>query len=274
MTETERLAAAETIAILKKDTAKVAEQLSAEVRSLLAECVGIKPGDAEEAVVRWDKFDADVIEQLITFESEEEKLAAAKRLLNLKHSTRVDNFSASLSGIIRTIKKYGCQNLESDVQKGTEEARRKTKAEKEAEEVAWKQTLAEEGVVDEDMDDDVIDDTAELSKLTGKPHPQDLILFAVPVCGPYQTLSQYHYRVKLTPGSMKRGKAAKQCVEMFLKEGQKSSATDRNRELIKQVVDNDWVQAICGDVKISAPGSSKVANTKKQKSKSKATKKN
>jgi NFACT protein C-terminal domain len=54
--------------------------------------------------------------------------------------------------------------------------------------------MDEEGLVDSDIDDDAIDDTGELSKLTGKPHPDDLLVFAVPVCAPYQTLSQYAYR--------------------------------------------------------------------------------
>ena len=64
-------------------------------------------------------------------------------------------------------------------------------------------------MVDSDLDEDAVDDTTELNKLTGKPHPEDLLLSAVPVCAPYQTLSQYTYRVKLTPGNMKRGKVLK-----------------------------------------------------------------
>jgi hypothetical protein len=112
----------------------------------------------------------------------------------------------------------------------------------------------------------------ELDKLTGKPHVDDLILFAVPVCAPYQTLSQYTYRVKLTPGNMKRGKAAKACIEMFLKDGQKSAVSDRNKELIKKVADTEWVHAMTGDVKISAAGASKAIQ--KQKAKNKTKKKN
>jgi hypothetical protein len=268
--ETEKEAAAETLAILKKDASIVAADLDEEVRKILAECITVKSGDAEEADVRWDKFDADVIEQLVSLDKEQ-KLAAAKRLLNLKQGTRIDNFSASLAGIIRTIRKYGHKNLDTDIT-GADDGKRKTKADKEAESTAWKQTLAEEGVVDEDIEEDTIDDTIELMKLTGKPHPEDLILFAVPVCAPYMSLSKYNHRVKLTPGNLKRGKASKQCVAMFLKDGPKTPANERNRELVKKVADNEWVQAICGDVKISAAGASKLVKKQKTNKKSKQKK--
>lgn len=117
---------------------------------------------------------------------------------------------------------------------------------------------------------DVVDDTAELNRLTGKPAVEDLLLSAVPVCAPYHTLSQYSFRVKLTPGSMKRGKASKQCVEIFAKT--KQSGGDETKKLvnlIKHVAESDWVNTILGDVKISAPGAAKIDKKHKaQKKKS------
>jgi hypothetical protein len=101
-------------------------------------------------------------------------------------------------------------------------------------------------------------------------------MYANVVCAPYQTLTQYKYRVKLTPGNQKRGKASKQCIEMFLRGSSNSSSNsnnkndsssrdhNRNRELMKLVGENEWVQAICGDVKISAPGASKLIKTQKK----------
>ena len=263
--------AAETAALLVKDPEKVAEQLPEQVRQILSECIAVQGQGADDPgamVFRWDKFDSDILEQLCELESEEQQVAAAKRLLFLKTTTRVDNFSASLAGIIRTIRKYGYENLETDVSAFIEEngpeAKRKTKSEKEAEEESWKAALAEEGIMDEDFDQDAIDDTAEISKLTGKPQVEDAILYALPVCAPYQSLSQYKYRVKLTPGNQKRGKAAKQCVEILTKpDGDKKANGERCRELIKHIPDNDWIQTICADVKISAAGANKIA--KKQK---------
>ncbi|CAB9515922.1 export mediator factor NEMF [Seminavis robusta] len=288
--EEQKQAAAETTALLVKDAAEFAEKLPEDIRSVLADCVTVQNKGDEEVVVRWDKFDADVLDQLISFEGPHEaKLKASKRLLFLKSTSRVDNFSASLAGILRTIKKYGYENLETDLDtkangKGSDGAKRKTKEEKKAESAEWKETLAEEGVVAEDGEEDEdadIDDTAENNKLTGKPHPEDALVYALPVCAPYQTLSQYTYRIKLTPGNMKRGKAGKQCVDMFLKgdiggiagKNTPSAIAEVCKDLIKKVGDNDWIQSLCPDVKISSAGASKATKKQKANNKAKARKK-
>ena len=265
--ETQKKAAEEAVALLVRDSKKVAETLDEKVQQILAKCVTIKEG------VRWDKFDAEVLELLGEMESLDVQLAAANRLLELSNSTRIDNFSASLAGIIRTIKKHGLKFLDSPAQ-GGDGKQRKSKADKQAEKEAWQEILAEDGIVDNDGDEDggAVDDTAELGKLTGKPTTQDVILHAIPVCAPYSVLSQYKYRVKLTPGSVKRGKASKQAVEIFMhneggKKNQVDEGTKRDQALVKLVNENEWVQAMIGDVRITSAGASKV--TKKQKFKGK-----
>lgn len=45
-----------------------------------------------------------------------------------------------------------------------------------------------------------------LDSLTGNPLPEDILHFAIPVCAPYPAIQKYKYKVKLTPGSLKRGK--------------------------------------------------------------------
>lgn len=42
--------------------------------------------------------------------------------------------------------------------------------------------------------------------LTGNPLPNDILLYAVPVCGPYNAVQSYKYRVKIIPGTVKKGK--------------------------------------------------------------------
>eukprot|EP00536_Pseudo-nitzschia_multiseries_P015154 jgi/Psemu1/217046/e_gw1.831.20.1 len=266
-------AAAETIAILTKDSTAIAAKLPQQVQDSLAKCVTVIDTDGN-AIVKWDKLDGDVLEQLNSFDLEEQKIAAANRLLSLKESCRIDNFSASLSGIIRTIRIHGHEGLGRGPEGSTNiDGKRKNKSEKIAEEESWKKTLAEEGVLDANSEvEDTVDDTTELSKLSGKPEKEDLILYAVPVCAPYQSLSKYSYRVKLTPGNLKRGKAAKQCIAVFLKDEKSKTGHEQSRDLIKKVADNEWVQAICGDVKISAAGASKAIQ--KSKAKSRASKKN
>jgi len=266
-------AAAQTIAILKKDSAAIAAKLPQQARDSLAKCVTVVDTD-ENSIIRWDKFDGDILEQLNSFELEEQKIAAANRLLSLKENCRIDNFSASLAGIIRTIRIHGHEGLGRGPEGNSNNGgKRKNKSEKIAEEESWKKTLADEGVLDGNVElEDTVDDTTELSKLSGKPEKEDLILYAVPVCAPYQSLSKYAYRVKLTPGNLKRGKASKQCIAVFLKDEKSKTGHDRSCDLIKKVADNEWVQAICGDVKISAAGASKAIQ--KSKAKSKASKRN
>jgi hypothetical protein len=266
--QAQQLAAAETAAVLVKDSSEVAKRLSDDVRSLLAQCVqvgnsskGDMNGEQEQIQqqhtpeIRWAKLDADILEQLIALEPHEAQVAAATRLLTLRNTTRVDNFSSSLAGILRTIGKYGYESLnkKNESTEMPDKAKRKGDAKKDAESSEWKELLAEEGIPEGDLDDDAVDDTLDLKKLTGKPSPEDLLLYAIPVLAPYQTVSQYRFRVKLTPGPMKRGKAAKQCLEMLIKGDKTPAAGEQFKGLIKKVVDNDWVQTLISDVKISAP---------------------
>lgn len=271
-TENQRRVAVETTNLLNQDTVSVASRLPEEVRVVLAECVDLTPNDGTDLQVLWDRFDASTLEQLASLEPLEAQIAAVKRLRSLKDQTRIDNLSASLGGVIRAIRRYGFEGMnakEVDEQNGP-----KSSNPKQADVTVngGLGSLAEEDVIEVDGDNDAIDDSSELNKLTGKPQLEDLLLFAVPVCAPYQTLSQYTYRVKLTPGSTKRGKAAKQCLDMLSKvEGlNRSPLNERCVALLKKISENDWVQTICPDVKISAPGASKAV--KKQKAKHKSMK--
>lgn len=89
-----------------------------------------------------------------------------------------------------------------------------------------------------------------LESLTGIPLPEDEILFAVPVVAPYNALQNYKYKVKLTPGTGKRGKGARTALNMFLKDRQ---ATGHEKDLLKAVKDQDLARNIPGSVKVSAP---------------------
>lgn len=42
--------------------------------------------------------------------------------------------------------------------------------------------------------------------LTGNPLATDILLYAVPVCGPYNAVQSYKYHVKIVPGPLKKGK--------------------------------------------------------------------
>ncbi|KAM4543259.1 ribosome quality control complex subunit NEMF [Odontesthes bonariensis] len=89
-----------------------------------------------------------------------------------------------------------------------------------------------------------------LTSLSGQPHPEDVLLFAVPVCAPYTALSNYKHKVKLTPGAQKKGKAARTAVLSFMKAKEASS---REKDLFRSVKDADLSRNMPGKVKVSAP---------------------
>jgi len=77
------------------------------------------------------------------------------------------------------------------------------------------------------------------------------LLFAIPVCGPYTAMTNYKFKVKLTPGNMKKGKAGRLALEIFSK---LPEASQRERDLVKAIPENDLIQTIVAEVKISTPG--------------------
>jgi hypothetical protein len=71
------------------------------------------------------------------------------------------------------------------------------------------EAAADEAAMADDVELDML-----LTSLTGRPCADDVLLFAVPVCAPYATLHDYKYKVKVTPGTGKRGKATKMAVQV------------------------------------------------------------
>ncbi|KAH6927814.1 hypothetical protein HPB50_008950 [Hyalomma asiaticum] len=115
-------------------------------------------------------------------------------------------------------------------------------------------------VEDEDLQADVEEDEEEgnvgdeqqrlLASLTGCPVAEDGLLFAVPVCAPYAAVQNYKHKVKVTPGTGRRGKAAKTALSVFLLD---KNTTPRERDLLRATKDQDISRNIPGKVKLSAP---------------------
>ncbi|XP_029454231.1 nuclear export mediator factor NEMF isoform X2 [Rhinatrema bivittatum] len=89
-----------------------------------------------------------------------------------------------------------------------------------------------------------------LDSLTGQPYVDDELLFSVPVCAPYTVMTNYKYKVKLTPGTQKKGKAAKTALNSFM---HSKEASAREKDLLRSVKDTDLSRNIPGKVKVSAP---------------------
>lgn len=60
----------------------------------------------------------------------------------------------------------------------------------------------------------------------------------------------FRYKVKLTPGTGKRGKAAKTALAIFLKD---RTCTPREKDVLRSVKEQDLARNFPGKVKLSAP---------------------
>ncbi|KAI7865815.1 fibronectin-binding protein A N-terminus-domain-containing protein [Spinellus fusiger] len=113
---------------------------------------------------------------------------------------------------------------------------------------AIKQMLKEENITM--LESEEIANLSVLDSLISNPLADDIIHFAIPVCAPYTSLQKYKYKVKLTPGTLKRGKAIKQALSVFLNAVDSSS---REKDLIKSVPDMEAINTMMSKVKVSAP---------------------
>lgn len=112
-----------------------------------------------------------------------------------------------------------------------------------------------------------------LDVLTAIPESTDTVQFALPVCAPYGALTNYRYKVKLMPGSTKRGKAYRSAMVLFQKQAEKDlSRFKQERDAIRLSPESDGIQGMLGSVKIMAPGLAE-AQRAVQKAKKGSTKK-
>lgn len=145
-------------------------------------------------------------------------------------------------------------------------AQRKARArkEKEEEKSEVEAILAEENVKLLDADDK--ERMTEIDTLTACPKPEDVLLYCIPFCGPYSSMTAFKFKVKLTPGSQKKGKAAKLARDVLMRG---LEATPREKELMRAVTDPELVQGMIGNVQLSMPGLQKIKQSAKQSKKSK-----
>lgn len=117
----------------------------------------------------------------------------------------------------------------------------------------------EEENEDEEVPVGQSDDVKVIESLTGMPLTDDNLLFAIPVCAPYSSMHNYKYKVKVLPGFNRRGKAAKTALQLFLRE---KTATEREKDVLKAVKDQDISKNIPMKIKITASNLNSVKNKK------------
>ena len=69
---------------------------------------------------------------------------------------------------------------------------------------------------------------------------------------PYGTINQNKFKVKILPGTLKRGTAQKTIRSLFLSQSSKTAIQEQN--LIKAVSDTDMTMALINSCRVMAPG--------------------
>ncbi|KAJ2872579.1 hypothetical protein FB639_004328, partial [Coemansia asiatica] len=158
------------------------------------------------------------------------------------------------------------------------------------EQVAETAAAAAEDSGDDDNDEPAPASMDVLDTLTGTPLPGDNLHSAIPVCAPYAALSSVKYRVKLVPGTMKKGKACKMATAVMLASADSSKPrsvrsadtaeaerlelqnilANRERELMKAVPEPEMIAQMLGKVKVSAPNIEAMRQKSKAAAKSRA----
>jgi hypothetical protein len=119
------------------------------------------------------------------------------------------------------------------------------------------QMLSEENIGN--LDEEQQSAVTNLDALVANPHVNDILLHAIPVAAPWITLQKYKYKIKIQPGSQKRGKAVSQAISIFLKQSE-TEATEK--ELIKSITDPEWMVSMLSKVKLGTQADGKPKKNK------------
>lgn len=132
------------------------------------------------------------------------------------------------------------------------------------------QLLKEEGIAQ--LDEDEQERVTPLDIFVSQPLPGDVLIDAIPTCGPYAAMARYKYKCKLQPGSTKKGKALRGVVVNWTSGPIDEQSTDkevmwpRERELLKGLRDPELVSPVgVSKVRVSMGKGETAAKNKSKK---------
>ncbi|CAG9334530.1 unnamed protein product [Blepharisma stoltei] len=150
---------------------------------------------------------------------------------------------------------------EQKIEEKVQQPSKREKAKKDREEI--KQILEEENLLNEDE----MLALGEADTLTGNPLPEDTLLYCIPMCAPHNATGTYKYRIKLMPGSLKKGKAVNMITFTWLN---LENITDTEKQLIKSMSETEITTVLLGKCTIATPGAQKLQKQFDKKPKAKA----
>ena len=92
---------------------------------------------------------------------------------------------------------------------------------------------------------------AELLKLVGKIHHEDKYENLVPMCAPYSAIKENKFKIKLVPGGLKKGKAARNILHYFLNT---SDLVEEEKPFLRSLPEQEVINALLGNVKLAGAG--------------------
>lgn len=105
-----------------------------------------------------------------------------------------------------------------------------------------------DGVLDLELEDLVLDEFVVSDYFSMTPNETENYLFAIPVCFPTTALSAAQLRVKLVPGTQKKGKAVKMAVGLLTT----MTASEDVKSLIRAVSEDEMIAVMPGKVAFSS----------------------
>jgi hypothetical protein len=167
------------------------------------------------------------------------------------------NVLGSTKGIERRLEeeKAAQEKKARDEQQRRERKRRQQEAEKRR--LLELEKEDQEGVEASELD-------FQFDKLVGRVEPEEDIIGAVPVFGPWQALQKLKYKVKMQPGAIKKGKAVKDTIRCLLSAKTDDTGRDpdfpwpRELDCIRSLREPDIVlQIAVSKVKVTLPTNGK-----------------
>lgn len=84
----------------------------------------------------------------------------------------------------------------------------------------------------------------------GRLNAQDKWDVLIPMCAPYTSIKDNTFKVKLLPGALKKGKAARSIMSYFLS----GEVAEQERAFVRGVPEQEVINALIGNVKMGGAG--------------------
>jgi hypothetical protein len=88
----------------------------------------------------------------------------------------------------------------------------------------------------------------------------------VTMCAPYNSMKDNRFKIKLVPGGLKKGKAARNILHYFINSGELSEI---EKPLVKSIPEQEIINSLIGNVKLAGAGLLKLEQKEKADKKTK-----